>query len=106
MTPTPIDKRLSDIERLSRHEVLAKRKGNSDGNPPSGLDARLAKVEAHVEHIQTDIAEIKTDLKDLRKTDIAGLRKTDDSNFRILFAAIIFVALGLAGLMAKGFDWI
>lgn len=98
MTPTPIDKRLSDIERLSRHEALSKRKGNSDGNPPSGLDARLAKVEAHVEHIQSDIDEIKIDLKELRKTD--------DSNFRILFGAIIFVALGLAGLMAKGFSWI
>ncbi len=68
--------------------------GNGGG---SGLDARVAKVEAAVEHIQSDIAEIKSDIRDLRRD------ATND--FRILFGALIVSALGIAGLMAKGFRW-
>lgn len=62
------------------------------------MEARVAKLESDVEYIKRDISEIKSDIKDI-KTDA----KTD---FRILFGAIISVALGLAGLMAKGFGWI
>ena len=42
------------------------------------------------------------DVKELRR-DITGIRTTD---FRLIFGAIIAVALGLAGLMAKGFGWL
>lgn len=34
-----------------------------------------------------------------------GLRDRMARNFRILFGALITVALGLAGLLAKGFHW-
>ena len=64
---------------------------------PKDMEARVAALEAHVTHIQGDVAEIKRDLKDLR-VDARG-------DFRILFGAIIAAALGLAGLMAKGFGW-
>ena len=63
-----------------------------------GIEARVAKLEAHIEHIQSDIAEIKSDVREIKRD-----ARTD---FRLLFGAIIFVALGLAGLMAKGFHWI
>ena len=56
------------------------------------------RLEAHIEHIQSDIDEIKTDVREIKRD-----ARTD---FRLLFAALIFVALGLAGLMAKGFHWI
>ena len=65
------------------------------------MEARVAKLEAAVEFVQRDVAELKADVRELRK-DITGIRTTD---FRILFGAIISVALGLAGLMAKGFHW-
>ena len=58
----------------------------------------VAKLEAHIEHIQSDLTEIKSDVREI-KCDA----RTD---FRLLFGAIIFVALGLAGLMARGFHWI
>ena len=67
------------------------------GNGGSGLDARVAKVEATIEHIQSDTSEIKDDIRDLRRNAA--------NDFRILFGAIIGVALGLAGLIAKGFHW-
>lgn len=74
------------------------------GEPPydGGMEARVAKLEAVSEFIQRDIAELKNETREIRK-DIASIRTTD---FRILFGAIITVALGLAGLMAKGFHWL
>jgi hypothetical protein len=63
-----------------------------------GMEARVAKLEAHIEHIQSDINEIKSDVREIKRD-----ARTD---FRLLFGALIFVALGLAGLMAKGFHWV
>ncbi len=68
------------------------------GDPPSGLEPRVARMEASVAHIERDISDIRTDLKDLRKAD--------EMNFRLLFGAMIALAIGLAGLIAKGFHWL
>ena len=59
--------------------------------------ARIAKLESDVGHIKDDIKEIKTDTREI-KHDAR-------EDFRILFGAIIVAALGLAGLLAKGFHW-
>jgi hypothetical protein len=73
--------------------------GAAGGGPQDpGMEARVAKLEAHIEHIQSDLTEIKGDIREIRRD-----ARTD---FRLLFGALIFVALGLAGLMAKGFHWI
>ncbi len=61
------------------------------------MQERLVKLETKVDHIQDDITEIKGDIRDIKKDQRA--------DFRLLFGAVIFVALGLAGLMAKGFKW-
>lgn len=63
------------------------------------MEVRIAKLEATMEHVQSNVAELKADVRELRR-DIFGIRTTD---FRILFGAIIAVALWLAGMMAKGF---
>lgn len=72
--------------------------GSRGGGGSDGMEARLAKVESCVEHLQRDVGEIKTAINDARNT-----HQTD---FRILFGALIAVALGLAAIMAKGFGWI
>lgn len=73
--------------------------------PPGGgggdngdMEARVAKLEAAVEFIQRDISDLKIDVR--------GLRADARTDFRSLFGALIIVALGLAGLMAKGFGWL
>ena len=77
---------------------------DNDGQPPTSgggeppLEARIAKLEATTEHVQHDVAELKSDVRELRR-DLS-------TDFRALFGALIFVALGLAGLMAKGFKWL
>ncbi|MCT8354054.1 hypothetical protein [Photorhabdus kayaii] len=69
--------------------------GNGGGGD---MEARVARLESDVEHIKKSIDEVKTDVREMRKDA--------RSDFRLLFGAIIAVALGLAGLMAKGFHWI
>ncbi|MBP9032771.1 MAG: hypothetical protein KBG29_02680 [Pseudomonadales bacterium] len=62
------------------------------------MEARIARLESHVEHIQADLTEVKADVRELRRAD--------ETNFRILFGALITAALGLAALMSKGFGWL
>ena len=69
------------------------------------MEARIAKLEADVSYIKEHIRDVKSESKELR-SDIKELRRDTDRDFRILFGAIITVALGLAGLMAKGFHWL
>ena len=70
------------------------------GGGPAGspLEPRVAKVEAAVEHIERDIADIKAEMRTMR----ANAR----SDFRLLFGTIISVALGLAALLSKGLHWL
>jgi hypothetical protein len=91
------DTKIYAIGDAALRSVVERSSSGNGGNGGSGLDARVAKVEATIEHIQRDTSEIKEDIRDLRRN------ATND--FRILFAAIIGVAIGLAGLMAKGFHW-
>lgn len=72
--------------------------GGDDGS----MEQRVARLEVQVDHLRADVTELKADVRELRR-DVTGIRTTD---FRILFGAIIAVALGLAGLMAKGFKWL
>ncbi|MGE0383450.1 MAG: hypothetical protein AB7Q97_01890 [Gammaproteobacteria bacterium] len=62
------------------------------------MEARIARLESDVEFIKRDIGEIKTDVRELRRE----VRE----DFRVLAGIITFVALGLAGLMARGFHWL
>ena len=61
------------------------------------MEPRVARVEAAVEHIERDIADIKAEMR-TKRANVRG-------DFRLLFGAIISVALGLAAIMAKGFHW-
>ena len=87
----------NNLERISKRFDGGAGSGNN-----GGMEARIAKLEAQMENTQRDVAELKADVREILK-DITGIRTTD---FRLLFGAIIAVALGLAGLMAKGFHWI
>ncbi len=87
------------------------------------VPSRLARVEAHVEVMRTDIAELKGDAKALRG-DITGLRGDMTGEFKAVradmhaefkfllrlfiggFAALGFLMLGLAGMVAHGFGWL
>jgi hypothetical protein len=93
------------------HEFTGRRKASQagaavddGGQPPydGGMEVKVAKLETAIDYIQRDVKELREDVRILR-SDIHAIRTTD---FRLVFGAIIAVALGLAGLMAKGFHWL
>lgn len=94
--------------------ATARGRVTTGGSPPydGDMEARVAKLEATAEHLQRDVAEIKTILRghdgkfDGIRDRFDDLRDRMDRDFRLLFGALIAVALGLAGLMAKGFHWL
>jgi hypothetical protein len=68
------------------------------------MEERLTKIEIDVAVLKTDVAYIKRDTAELR-TGMDRLSINQERDFHVLFGAIIFVSLSLAGLMAKGFGW-
>jgi hypothetical protein len=69
------------------------------------MEARVARLEASVEHIERDIAEMKVDARSMRQS-IDQLRDRVEADFRITWAGVMALGLGLGGLMAKGFGWL
>jgi hypothetical protein len=80
---------------------------DTNGEPPDNgaMEARVAKLEASSEFVRTQLADLRVDMNrqmtDLR-ADVRELR----GDMKLLLGAIVGVALGLAGLMAKGFHWL
>ena len=75
------------------------------------MDERLNKIESDVGVLKIDVAVLKNDSAYIRRDvselrmGVDGLRASQERDFRVLFGALISVALSLAGLMAKGFGW-
>jgi hypothetical protein len=84
-----------DDERLAR---IADRK-------PDMTEARIARLETRLDHIDGTISEMKVDIREMRNTDIRELRNKVDQHFILGIGALIATAVGLAGLTAKGFHW-
>ena len=84
--------------RIAELENSAHNLQHGGGGGGSDMQARVAKLESDVEHIKNSLKEIKDDVREIKRD-----ARTD---FRLLFGAIITLALGLSGLMAKGFHWI
>ena len=79
--------------------------------PPGGddLEARVAQLETHAQYIRRDIDSLKDDVREFRgeaKGEFSGIRSDMRVDFRLVFGSLIVVALGLAGMMAKGFGWL
>lgn len=72
----------------------------SGHEPPhdGGMEARVAKLEAAMEHVQEDIRDIKTDLR--------AFRADTSANFRWVLGAMSGGFIILLGAMAHGFHWL
>lgn len=68
----------------------------SGGEPPhdGGMEARVAKLEAGIEHVVRELGELRKDLRELR------------TGFRWLIGANAAGFLVLLGAMAHGFHWL
>jgi len=70
------------------------------------MEVRIGKLESDVEYIKRDVSELRADVRQLRDVDIRELRSHQERDFRLLFGAIVFVALGITGMLAKLFGWL
>lgn len=73
------------------------------------MEARVAQLETHVQYIRRDIDSLKDDVREFRgetKSELSAIRTDMKVDFRLVFGSLIVVALGLAGMMAKGFGWL
>jgi hypothetical protein len=77
-----------------------------DGNPlwqtdvrgaadERATDARVAQLEELIEYVQRDIAEIKTELETLRRSDL-----------HLALVVVLVVAIVVAALLTKVFNWL
>ena len=70
------------------------------------LNTKIDKMSVELNaKIDTIDAELRSEMRAIR-SDIEDIKAVHHADFRLLFGAIIAVALGMAGLMAKGFSWI
>jgi uncharacterized protein (UPF0335 family) len=80
------------------------------------VEERVSRLESHVEHIRSDISEIKTNMKELdhkvdaMKDSMFEFRLATERSFSRLtiWGITLYIALAgsMLGVMAKGFGWI
>ena len=77
--------------------------------PANDLPTRVAVLEEIAASTKQILTEIRTEMRDMHtglRGDIRDLRQRQERDFRLLFGAIILVALGLAGLIARAQHWL
>ena len=78
-----------------------------------GLTYKVAKLEAAVEYVVRELADLRRSqeqgfesMRNEHTADFRRMRDHQERDFRLLFSMMVAVALGLAGLIAKGFGWL
>jgi hypothetical protein len=79
--------------------------GGDNGSMPPELEPRVAVLEQIAKDTKESMGNLRADFV-LVRGDVGKLRDNQERDFRLLFGAIIVATLGLAGLMAKGFNWL
>jgi hypothetical protein len=77
--------------------------------PANDLLPRVAVLEEIAASTKQILTEIRAEMRDMHtglRGDIRDLRQRQERDFRLLFGAIILVALGLAGLIARAQHWL
>jgi uncharacterized coiled-coil protein SlyX len=93
----------------------------------AAMEARLARLETHTEHINANVADLRAAMTRLETKVDQGFARLDakmdhgfervdqvfarqdakiDRHFPILGGMIVSLGIGMAGLMAKGFHWL
>ncbi len=92
----------------------------SPASQNAAMEARLARLETHTEHINADVADLRAGLARLEVKVDQGFARVDakmdqgfarqdakiDRHFLILGGMIVSLGIGMTGLMAKGFHWL
>jgi hypothetical protein len=108
-------------------QAVGQHRSSSSSGGDDGVEARVAKLEAAVEHIQADISDLKADLRGFRAqthtdlesfrsqahTDLESLRAQNHTELAVLradsnrkFLWLLGTLGALFAVMAKGFGWL
>ena len=77
--------------------------GGGDGM--SELEPRVRAVEVHIDHIRTDISDIKSALNVIRD-DLKRMGEKIDARFYLVLTLGVGATVLVLGVMAKGFKWL
>jgi hypothetical protein len=69
------------------------------------IESRVSVLEEIAASTKQILSDIRAEMRDLR-TDLRDMRQRQERDFRLLFGAIILVAIGLAGLIARTQHWL
>lgn len=69
------------------------------------MESRLIRLETDFGQVSRDLGRLDADMGHVKET-LKHMVDRQERDFRLLFGAIITVAIGLGGLMAKGFGWL
>jgi len=89
-----------------RHDVTEIR------NELKDVRVEIKDVRSEIKDVRSEIKDVRSEIKDVRgeikdvRDEIRDVRKDMRSDFRLMFSALIMVALGLSSIMAKGFHWL
>ncbi|WP_426174564.1 hypothetical protein [Massilia sp. TWR1-2-2] len=83
-----VERRLDAVER--RLDAVERRLG--------AVESKLAELGERVARLETGVEYFYSELKNVSQRQI--------TDFRLMFGSLITVAIGLAGMMAKGFGWL
>lgn len=76
------------------------------------MEPRLHRLETDFGHLSRDMGRVEADVGHVKETlkrmseRLEEIDERQQRDFRMLFGAVITVALGLGSLMAKGFGWL
>lgn len=106
---------VDSVLRHSKPSGTGSLAGGSEPPHDGGMEARVAKLEAALEHVQKDVGEIKADIRDTKNAWIA-FKDDVNSEFKAVRSEMrsdTWKLLGIFGAgfalllaaMAKGFGW-
>lgn len=102
-SPTDTQPHHADLpERVARLEVTC-------GHILEEMRGLRNDMQAMQNAIRSEMREARTELREFQnetRSEFKDVRRSATADFRILFGALIAVAIGLAGAMARGFGWI
>lgn len=78
----------------------------SPQDPP--MDSRLTRLEVTIDHIQGDLRDLRSGVRHFQtevRSEFRIMRDQARVDFRLLFGALISLAIGMSAMMAKGFHW-
>jgi uncharacterized coiled-coil protein SlyX len=69
------------------------------------MEIRLGAVEVKLQELGERVARLEMAVE-LLLSEVKDLRASHERDFRLMFGSLVTVAVGLSGMMAKGFGWL